>query len=83
LQLIALGADIHFINTARNAAGSALHEAAAHRHEALIELLLSAGANPFAANAAGRTALDEAVLASECSLCLDMPLSRALWRLYV
>ena len=62
-QLIALGADIHFINPARDAAGGALHEAAARRNEAVVELLLSAGANPFAANAAGRTALDEAVLA--------------------
>lgn len=67
-QLIALGADIHFINTACDAAGGALHEAAARRHEAVVELLLSAGANPFAANAAGRTALDEAVLAGHAGV---------------
>ncbi|KXZ41310.1 hypothetical protein GPECTOR_563g588 [Gonium pectorale] len=61
-ELVKLGADVHYINPAPNSAGGALHEAASRRHEAAVELLLGAGANPFAANAAGRTALDEAVL---------------------
>ncbi|GLI66698.1 hypothetical protein VaNZ11_010634 [Volvox africanus] len=61
-QLILLGANVHYINPSRDSVGSALHEAAARRHEATVELLLSAGASPFTANAAGRTALDEAVL---------------------
>ncbi|GLC38078.1 hypothetical protein PLESTF_000313000 [Pleodorina starrii] len=61
-QLIRLGADLSYINPCRDSPGGALHEAAARRHEAAVELLLAAGANPFAANAAGRTALDEAVL---------------------
>ncbi|GIL65200.1 hypothetical protein Vafri_18994 [Volvox africanus] len=60
--LIQLGANVHYINPSRDSAGSALHEAAARRHEATVELLLSAGASPFTANAAGRTALEEAVL---------------------
>ncbi|GLC38256.1 hypothetical protein PLESTM_000704700 [Pleodorina starrii] len=55
-QLIQLGANVHFMRFS----GGALHEAAARRHEAALELLLAAGASPFAANAAGRTAMDEA-----------------------
>ncbi|GFR43157.1 hypothetical protein Agub_g4203 [Astrephomene gubernaculifera] len=61
-QLISLGVDVHYINPARDSPGGALHEAAARRHEAAVELLLAAGANPFAGSASGRTALDEAVL---------------------
>ncbi|GLC38255.1 hypothetical protein PLESTB_000940600 [Pleodorina starrii] len=55
-QLIQLGANVHYMRPS----GGALHEATARRHEAAVELLLAAGASPFAANAAGRTALDEA-----------------------
>nr|BCL66252.1 hypothetical protein [Volvox reticuliferus] len=62
LQLIQLGADVHYINPSHDSAGSALHEAAIRRHEETVKLLLAAGASPFTANAAGRTALDEAVL---------------------
>nr|BCL66189.1 hypothetical protein [Volvox reticuliferus] len=61
-QLIQLGADVNYVNPSRYSAGSALHEAAARRYEGTVELLLAAGASPFTANAAGRTALDEAVL---------------------
>ncbi|KAG2488362.1 hypothetical protein HYH03_013052 [Edaphochlamys debaryana] len=67
-QLIALGADIHYINPHRDSAGSALHEAAARRHEAVVEALLHAGANPFAANACGRTALEVAVEAEHAGV---------------
>ncbi len=63
---------MHYINPSREAPGGALHEAAARRHEAAVDLLLAAGANPWAANASGRTALEEAVLAGHTGVVRAM-----------
>lgn len=49
LQLLRFGANIHHVNLKPDG-GSALHEAVAHKHEAVVELLLSHGANPFVEN---------------------------------
>lgn len=48
-QLLRFGANIHHVNLKPDG-GSALHEAVAHKHEAVVELLLSHGANPFVEN---------------------------------
>lgn len=78
MQLISLGADVGYINPAKEAPGSALHEAASRRHEAVVEALLAAGANPFVANAAGRTPLDEAVLSGHTGVVRAIE-KHALW----
>lgn len=60
-QLLEEGADIHAIAPKRQAGGSALAEAIAGKHEALVELLLRYGADPFTENPAGKTPLDLAL----------------------
>ena len=50
LQLLQFGANLHHVNQKPDG-GSALHEAVAHRHEAVVEALLAHGANPFIENA--------------------------------
>ncbi|KAL4436738.1 hypothetical protein ABPG75_003877 [Micractinium tetrahymenae] len=55
--LLRFGASIHAVNLKPDG-GSALHEAVAHKHEAVVELLLSHGANPFVENSKGFTAVD-------------------------
>lgn len=49
LQLLQYGANIHHVNSKADG-GSALHEAVAHKHEAVVELLLAHGGNPFVEN---------------------------------
>jgi hypothetical protein len=61
LQLLDEGADIHAIGPKRQSGGSALAEAIAGKHEALVELLLRYGADPFTENPAGKTPLDLAL----------------------
>lgn len=61
LQLLDEGADIHAISPKRNNGGSALAEAIAGKHEALVELLLRYGGDPFTENPAGKTPLDLAL----------------------
>ncbi|KAG2437584.1 hypothetical protein HYH02_011224 [Chlamydomonas schloesseri] len=70
--LLTLGANVHYMNPQRDAAGGALHEAAARRHEGAVQILLQAGASPFVANAAGRTAMDEAVLSGHAGVVRAM-----------
>lgn len=48
-QLLRFGANIHHVNSKPDG-GAALHEAVAHKHEAVVELLLANGANPFVEN---------------------------------
>ena len=48
-QLLQFGANVHHVNQKPDG-GSALHEAVAHKHEAVVELLLRSGANPFVEN---------------------------------
>lgn len=48
-QLLQYGANIHHVNSKADG-GSALHEAVAHKHEAVVELLLAHGGNPFVEN---------------------------------
>jgi hypothetical protein len=60
-QLLDEGADIHAIAPKRQTGGSALAEAVAGRHEALVELLLRYGADPFTENPGGKTPLDLAL----------------------
>ena len=43
--------------------GSALHVAAARKHDEMVEMLLKYGADPFVANLKGSTAIELAVLA--------------------
>lgn len=59
--LLEQGADVHAIAPKRTCGGSALAEAVAGRHEAMVELLLRAGADPFTENAAGKAPLDLAL----------------------
>mmetsp|Transcript_8973 Transcript_8973/g.19205 ORF Transcript_8973/g.19205 Transcript_8973/m.19205 type:complete len:546 (+) Transcript_8973:118-1755(+) len=61
--LLQNGADVNFMNIKEDKGGTALHEAASRRNEAMVELLLQYGANPFMANPSGATAMDLAVLA--------------------
>lgn len=61
-KLLECGADVHYINTKELKSGTALHEATSHRHEAMAELLLTYGANPFMCNGLGRTCMDQAVM---------------------
>jgi ankyrin repeat protein len=61
LQLLDEGADIHVIAPKRQYGGSALAEAIAGRHEAVVELLLRYGADPFTENPSGKTPLDLAL----------------------
>jgi ankyrin repeat protein len=49
LQLLQVGANVHHANLKPDG-GSALHEAVAHKHEAVVELLLRNGASPFVEN---------------------------------
>jgi ankyrin repeat protein len=60
-QLLDEGADIHVIAPKRQYGGSALAEAITGKHEALVELLLRYGADPFTENPAGKTPLDLAL----------------------
>lgn len=60
-QLLDEGADIHQVAPKRKAGGSPLAEAVAGKHEALVELLLRYGADPFAENKFGKTPLDQAL----------------------
>jgi len=60
-QLLDEGADIHAIAPKRSSGGSALAEAISGKHEALVELLLRHGADPFTENPAGKTPLDLAL----------------------
>lgn len=53
LQLLEEGADLHAIAPKRATGGSPLAEAVAGKHEALVELLLRYGADPFTENSAG------------------------------
>ena len=53
VQLLDEGADIHAIAPKRANGGSPLAEAVAGKHEALVELLLRYGADPFTENSAG------------------------------
>eukprot|EP00878_Enallax_costatus_P001629 GHUV01001781.1.p1 GENE.GHUV01001781.1~~GHUV01001781.1.p1 ORF type:complete len:629 (+),score=241.08 GHUV01001781.1:810-2696(+) len=55
------GADIHAIAPKRANGGSPLAEAVVGKHEALVELLLRYGADPFTENSAGKTPLDLAL----------------------
>jgi hypothetical protein len=48
---------VHHVNRKPDG-GSALHEAVAHKHEAVVELLLRHRANPFVENCKGYTAMD-------------------------
>jgi hypothetical protein len=57
LQLLQYGANIHHVNSKADG-GSALHEAVAHKHEAVVELLLAHGGNPFVENIKGFTSMD-------------------------
>ena len=52
LQLLQQGANIHHQNR-RADGGSALHEAVAHSHEAVVDLLMRHGANPLVENMRG------------------------------
>lgn len=54
LQLLDEGADVHTVAPKRANGGSPLAEAVAGKHEALVELLLRYGADPFTENAAGK-----------------------------
>ncbi|KAL6760615.1 ankyrin repeat-containing domain protein [Haematococcus lacustris] len=60
--------------------GTALHEAARNgdTHAAVCDLLLRYGANPFKANPAGRTPLDEAMLAGSFAM-MDKMWQKAMW----
>uniref|UniRef100_A0A7S0RGQ1 RING-type domain-containing protein n=1 Tax=Chlamydomonas leiostraca TaxID=1034604 RepID=A0A7S0RGQ1_9CHLO len=70
---------VHMVNTTcEGRGGSALHEAARNRYEAMADLLLAHGANPFVANSVGRTALDEAVLAAAPAIVRAFQ-HKALW----
>ncbi len=60
LQLLELGADVS-VQTSRPNSGTPLHDAVYQRHEAMVELLLQYGANPFVENFHSRTAMDLAV----------------------
>ncbi|KAI3426006.1 hypothetical protein D9Q98_007974 [Chlorella vulgaris] len=55
--LLQVGANVHHANLKPDG-GSALHEAVAHKHEAVVELLLRNGASPFVENCKGLTAMD-------------------------
>ena len=48
--------------------GNALHEAVCHGHEAMVEVLLRYGTNPFAANGKGLTAMEQAVVLRNAGL---------------
>ncbi|KAJ9532557.1 hypothetical protein QJQ45_010637 [Haematococcus lacustris] len=60
--------------------GTALHEAARNgdTHASVCELLLRYGANPFLTNTAGRTPLDEAMLAGSFTI-MDRMRWKAMW----
>jgi ankyrin repeat protein len=60
LQLLEQGADVS-AQTTRPNSGTPLHEAVYQRHEAMVELLLQHGANPFVENNHSRTAMDLAI----------------------
>lgn len=47
--LLDYGANLHHVNS-KHDGGSAVHEAVAHKHEAVVEVLLAAGGNPFVEN---------------------------------
>ncbi|GAX78803.1 hypothetical protein CEUSTIGMA_g6240.t1 [Chlamydomonas eustigma] len=56
--LLRHGADVHVASKG----GTALHEAAARRNQAMVELLLRYGADPFLVNAVGETPMESAVV---------------------
>jgi ankyrin repeat protein len=60
-QLLDEGADLHLVAPKRANGGSPLAEAVAGKHEALVELLLRYGADPFTENRAGKAPLDLAL----------------------
>ncbi|KAF6264413.1 hypothetical protein COO60DRAFT_1624220 [Scenedesmus sp. NREL 46B-D3] len=55
------GADVHLVAPKRAGGGSPLAEAVAGRHEALVELLLQYGADPFTESRGGKAPLDLAL----------------------
>lgn len=59
---------MHAIAPGRPQGGSALAEAVAGRHEALVDLLLRYGADAFSENSAGRTPMDLALEARAVSI---------------
>lgn len=63
--LLDRGVDIHY---QAPSCGSALHVAAARKHDEMVEVLLRYGADPFIANLKGSTALELAVLAGSESV---------------
>eukprot|EP00879_Flechtneria_rotunda_P027635 GHRR01029611.1.p1 GENE.GHRR01029611.1~~GHRR01029611.1.p1 ORF type:complete len:164 (+),score=50.84 GHRR01029611.1:700-1191(+) len=59
--LLEQGADVHTVAPKRPNGGSPLAEAVAGKHEAMVDLLLRHGADPFTENPAGKNPFDLAL----------------------
>jgi hypothetical protein len=79
--LLARGAALE-AQSRRSDSGSALHEAAARRHAAALDVLLEAGASPFVENGRGYTAMDLGCSTKAAELLRRME-AGALWRGWV
>eukprot|EP00798_Chlamydomonas_sp_ICE-L_P010320 gene10320-8251_t len=66
--LLANSADVHHINPSKSSEGTALHEATKRGHEAMVEVLLQAGADPFVCNSQKRAAIDLAVSEGQANI---------------